>query len=106
MAAAIGDSAVKVRDYLWRMPFWSPYDKWLSSKIADVNHVSSGPFAGSITAALFLKRFVEAAPVFSHFDIYGWTPTALPGKPYGGEPQAARAVFDYLAKTYGAQGDA
>lgn len=106
MASAIGDSAVAVKDYVWRMPFWSPYDKWLSSKVADVNHVSSGPFAGSITAALFLKRFVEEAPVFSHFDIYGWTPTALPGKPFGGEPQAARAVFDYLTKTYGAESDA
>lgn len=105
-AAALTKSAFETRDYLWRMPLWKPYDNWLSSKIADVNHVSNGPFAGSITAALFLARFVEAAPLFAHFDIYGWTPTTLPGKPYGGEPQAARAVFDYLEKRYGSDDSA
>lgn len=105
-ASALTKSAFETRDYLWRMPLWKPYDSWLSSKIADVNHVSNGPFAGSITAALFLARFVEAAPLFAHFDIYGWTPTTLPGKPFGGEPQAARAVFDYLVKRYGSNDSA
>jgi len=88
-------------DMMWRLPFWERYNQWLSSKIADVNHISNGGFAGSITAALFLRRFVERANVFAHFDIYGWTPETLPGKPYGGEPQTARSVFDYLKKTYG-----
>ncbi|GJM03619.1 MAG: leucyl aminopeptidase [Rhodomicrobium sp.] len=100
LAGDIAESALETRDYLWRLPLWAPYDKWLSSKIADVNHVSGGPFAGSITAALFLARFVEEAPLFAHFDIYGWTPTTQPGKPFGGEPQAARAVFNYLEKSY------
>ena len=100
MAEGLERSGVEVKDYMWRHPFWDPYDKWLNSKIADVNHISAGPFAGSITAALFLRRFVENAKSFAHFDIYGWTPKPLPGKPVGGEPQTARAVFDYLEKKY------
>ena len=100
MAAGLEESSRAVLDYMWRLPFWGPYDKWLNSQIADVNHISAGPFAGSITAGLFLRRFVEKAKRFAHFDIYGWTPKALPGKPVGGEPQTARAVFDYLEKKY------
>ena len=101
LASGLETAAFETRDFLWRLPFWGPYDKLLNSKIADVNHISSGPFAGSITAALFLRRFVENAPRFAHFDIYGWSPETLPGRPYGGEPQAARAVFSYLEAHYG-----
>lgn len=99
-ADAVIKSSLKVSDPLWQMPFWQPYDDMLKSKVAQVNHISSGGFAGSITAALFLKRFVKTGPIYSHFDIYGWVPSTKPGKPFGGEPQAARAVFEVLAKTY------
>ena len=101
LAEGIERAAEDTLDFVWRMPFWAPYDKMLSSKIADVNHVSNGPFAGSITAALFLRRFVENTERFAHFDIYGWTPTEQPGKPFGGEPQTARGVFAYLQHVYG-----
>lgn len=101
LAEGIAGAAERSRDYCWRLPFWGPYDKWLSSKIADLNHISSGPFAGSITAALFLRRFVERAESFAHFDIYGWSPEAIAGRPFGGEPQTARAVFAYLEEQYG-----
>jgi len=94
-------SANRVADPLWRMPFWKPYDKLLKSDVADVNHISDGPFAGSITAALFLKRFVENAPAYLHLDIFGWVPRAKPGQPKGGEPQGARALFEYFRKAYG-----
>lgn len=100
LAAGLEGAAEDTWDMMWRLPFWGPYDKWLNSKIADVNHISAGPFAGSIVAALFLRRFVEKAEKFGHFDIYGWTPTSLPGRPFGGEPQVARAVFEYLKRTY------
>lgn len=85
-----------VGDPFWRMPLWRPYDTLLKSRIADVNHISDGSFAGSITAALFLRRFVTQARRFVHLDIYGWTPRAQAGKPEGGEPQGARALFAYL----------
>ena len=82
-----------VGDPLWRMPFWTPYDKLLKSSIADVNHIAEGSFAGSIIAALFLKRFVRNAKRFAHLDIFGWVPREQPGRPKGGEPQARpRAV--------------
>ena len=101
LATGLLAAAESTRDYCWRMPFWRPYDKWLNSKIADVNHISSGPFAGSITAALFLRRFVAADIPFAHFDIYGWSPEKQAGRPFGGEPQTARAVFHYLSEIYG-----
>ena len=88
-------------DPLWRMPLWKPYDANLSSKVADVNHISSGGFAGSITAALFLNRFVENAKSYVHFDIFAWTPVAKPGKPFGGEAQGIRALFKVLEQRYG-----
>ena len=95
-AGALLASGRAVGDPLWRMPFWAPYDKQLKSAVADVNHVAEGPFAGSIIAALFLKRFVKNAKRFAHLDIFGWVPSDQPGRPKGGEPQGARALFHYF----------
>ncbi len=89
-----------VGDTVWRMPFWHAYDQYLESQIADVQHLSDGPFAGSVTAALFLKKFVKNAIKFAHFDIYAWVPKAKPGQPFGGEVQASRALFEYFRSTY------
>jgi leucyl aminopeptidase len=65
-----------------------------------MNNVSDGPFAGAITAALFLKRFVTKAQRYAHLDIYGWRPAAKPLGPKGGEPHAARAVLEALIRHY------
>ncbi|MEZ5775173.1 MAG: leucyl aminopeptidase family protein [Hyphomicrobiaceae bacterium] len=100
-AAAAMAAGRRVEDPLWRMPLWAPYDRMLSSPVADVNHVTGTAFAGSVTAALFLKRFVRDAGCFAHFDIYGWVPKAKPGKPQGGEPQGARAMLELLSERYG-----
>ena len=101
LASDIAKYAASERDPLWRMPFWQPYDSMLDSKTADVNNVSAGGFAGSITCALFLKRFVSKAKAFAHFDIYAWTPPAKPARPEGGECQAARALYALLKARYG-----
>ncbi len=101
LADALSLSAKAVHDPLWRMPLWGPYDELLSSKIADLNNAPAGGLAGSITAALFLARFVEKAKSWLHADIFAWTPTAKPGKTDGGEAQVIRALFDYLEKRYG-----
>ena len=93
-------AAERTADPLWRMPLWQPYQKMLSSKVADINHITSGGFAGSVTAALFLSRFVENARSWVHFDIYGWTPTAKPWMPVGGEAQCIRALFGAIASRY------
>jgi leucyl aminopeptidase len=100
LAGMLQEQSMASHDPVWRMPFWSRYNSMFSSKIADINNAGTGGFAGSITAALFLKRFVENAKSYVHFDIYGWVPQARPGRPVGGEPQAARAIFSYLVSRY------
>ena len=83
------------------MPLWRNYESMLASSIADVSHISAGAFAGSITAALFLKKFAPETAPWMHFDIYAWRPKAAPGRPVGGEAQAIRALFDVLSARYG-----
>ena len=82
-------------DPIWPMPLWSPYKTYLNSDIADIANAASTPFAGSITAALFLERFVADKP-WLHFDIYGWNPVNRPGHPKGGELFALRALYHWL----------
>jgi leucyl aminopeptidase len=101
LALDIGRCATEENDPLWRLPLWPAYDSWLDSKVADVNNAPSGGFAGSITCALFLQRFVEGAGSWLHVDIYGWTPSAKPARPEGGECQAARAIYKLLGERYG-----
>jgi leucyl aminopeptidase len=101
LAAGLLTSGASVGDPLWRMPLWAPYDNLIKSSIADVNHIAEGSYAGSIIAALFLKRFVTDAKRFAHLDIFGWVPREQPGRPQGGEPQAARALFTYFQKEFG-----
>jgi leucyl aminopeptidase len=101
LAAEIAAAAAEAGDPVWRMPLWAPYDEKLASKVADVNNVTSDGFAGSITAALFLRRFVEKAKAWSHFDIFAWNPAARPHGPAGGEAQAIRALEQLLTTRYG-----
>src|SRR5437588_5984801 len=101
LAAQLSDCGRSENDPVWRMPLWRPYDALLESKVADINNVASGNFGGSITAALFLRRFVASAKAWLHFDIYAWNQTAKPGRPEGGECQAARALYALLVSRYG-----
>jgi leucyl aminopeptidase len=96
-SALVGESEA-VGDPVWRLPFWPGYERHLDSEVADMNNVYESPFAGSITAALFLRRFVRNARRFAHFDLYGWRPAPRPLGPKGGEPQTARALFSWLKK--------
>ncbi|MBL8905381.1 MAG: leucyl aminopeptidase family protein [Rhizobiales bacterium] len=100
-AGEISAAARAENDPLWRMPFWRPYYGLFESRIAELNNSSESAYAGSITAALFLKRFVESAKTYVHFDIFGWTPTAKPGRPRGGEAQGMRALFALIRSRYG-----
>jgi leucyl aminopeptidase len=101
LAADVARYAMTENDPLWRMPLWSPYDGWLDSKTATITNAPSGAFAGSITCALFLQRFVEHAKSWLHLDIYAWTPSAKPARPEGGECQGARALYKLLGERYG-----
>ena len=100
-AAAMMQHGLDVQDPVWRMPLWDGYDPMIDGKISDLNNVGQGPFAGSIVAALFLRRFVSRAKCWAHFDLYAWNPSTKPGRPEGGEAQVARALFDLLSARYG-----
>ncbi|MEO1330748.1 MAG: leucyl aminopeptidase family protein [Pseudomonadota bacterium] len=100
LAADLEAASVFARDPVWRLPLWDGYEADLSSKVADVCSVSATGFAGSTTAALFLRRFVEKAASWVHFDIYAWRPKARPGHPEGGACQAALATLEFLKGRY------
>jgi leucyl aminopeptidase len=87
-------------DPLWRMPLWSPYAKYLESPVADINNAGTSSFAGAITAALFLKRFVEKAKVWAHLDIYAWSASNGPTRSVGGEAQCLRTLFHVVKNRY------
>src|SRR5262249_10524537 len=101
LAAGLADCAASETDPLGGLPPWGPSDAPLEPQVADVNNVSSGNFGGSITAALFLRRFVAAAKAWLHCDIYAWNQSSKPGRPEGAECQAARALYALLVSRYG-----
>jgi leucyl aminopeptidase len=88
-------------DPVWPMPLWSGYDDELSSKIADLGNVSAAPFAGSIIAALFLKRFITATPNWLHVDLYAWNSRDRPGRPVGAEAQCVRGLYRLIRARFG-----
>lgn len=98
LSAALTDAATHSADPVWRMPFHAPYERMIEPGIADLDNAPSGGFGGSITAALFLRRFVPDVASFAHFDIYGWQPSAAPGRPKGGIGQGIRTIFTALPK--------
>ncbi len=102
MADALQSAAKTTSDPLWRMPLWAPYSDMLDSDIADTSN-SGGAFAGAVTAALFLQKFVPDDVPWVHLDTYAWRPTNKPGRPKGGEALGLRAVFGYLADKYPAR---
>lgn len=96
MAAPLSTAAPAAADPVWQMPFHEPYEAMLDPGIADLDNAPKGGFAGSITAALFLRRFVGTDTRYAHFDIYGWQPAAAPARPKGGVGQGARAILAAL----------
>jgi leucyl aminopeptidase len=99
-AGALEAAAARVADPVWRLPFHTPYEAMIEPGIADLDNAPSGGFAGSITAALFLRRFAGGLN-YSHFDIYGWTPAAAPARPKGGVGMGARALLEALPEVLG-----
>jgi leucyl aminopeptidase len=88
-------------DPVWRLPLWDGYDGWLKSPVADLNNVSSKPFAGAITAALYLRHFVTNGTKWAHLDVYAWNDQTQPGRPEGGEAQAVRGMWLAIADQFG-----
>jgi leucyl aminopeptidase len=100
LAAELEQAGTYVDDPVWRLPLWAPYAEMLKSDIADVNNAGDGGFAGSITAALFLQKFVPDAIAWAHFDTFAWRPSAKPGRAKGGEALGLRAAFAMLQDRY------
>lgn len=100
MVVALEQGAKAGFDPVWRMPFHAPYEPVIELTIADLDNAPSDSFAGSITAALFLRRFADH-PRYMHFDIYGHTPADQPARPKGGVGQGARALFLALPSILG-----
>jgi leucyl aminopeptidase len=99
LASDLMGCAASENDPLWRLPLWRPYEAMLESKVADINNVGGGQ-GGAITAALFMRRFVTVKS-WLHFDLFAWSASAKPGRPEGGDCQAARALYALLAARYG-----
>ena len=100
LAAALLAAGEAVTDPLWRMPLWKPYDELFSSDVADFANASDSAFAGSVTAALFLQKFVPEGTPWAHFDTFAWRPSAKPGRPKGGDALGLRAGWELLRTRY------
>jgi len=100
LAEALLDGGTANDDACWRMPLWDNYTEMLSSDIADISNAAEGGFAGSVTAALFLKKFVGDDIAWAHFDTFAWQPAAKPGRPKGGAALGLRATWAMLQQRY------
>jgi leucyl aminopeptidase len=103
LAADLLRAGEAVQDPLWRLPLWPPYRKMLKSSVADINNVSDSPFAGAITAALYLQEFVAKETPWAHIDTYAWNASSRPGRPEGGEALALRALYRLIDSRFGAR---
>ncbi|MGV8841172.1 MAG: leucyl aminopeptidase family protein [Bauldia sp.] len=100
LAADLARHGEATADPSWRLPLWRPYLAMMESKVADINNAGTGSFAGAITAALFLQRFVAQPERWLHVDIFAWTASSKPGQPEGGEAQTVRALHALLEERY------
>jgi leucyl aminopeptidase len=101
LAEELATAAAAVNDPLWRMPLWAGYADMLKSGIADINNAGEGGFAGAVTAALFLQRFVPHGTPWAHLDTFAWRPSPRPGRAKGGEALGLRAVWEMLRRRFG-----
>jgi leucyl aminopeptidase len=99
-AAQLLEAGLRARDPLWRLPLHQPYAKQLESPVADINNVTNDTYAGAITAALFLERFVSSSTPWMHIDTMAWNLESRPGRPAGGEAFGLRAIVEMLRRRY------
>jgi len=95
LANALLDAGQRLYDPLWRMPLWRPYLRYLGSQVADIANAGSR-MAGSVTAALYLERFIPGNLPWAHLDVYAWNDQPRPGRPQGGEALGLRAAYALL----------
>ena len=100
LAIQIKKASLEKNDPLWRLPFWNPYEDLIEPDVADLDNAPKGGFAGAITAALFLRRFVDKSKYFVHFDLFAWSQISKPSQSKGGACQSARAMLSVIEKRY------
>jgi leucyl aminopeptidase len=100
LATGLLAAAKAVDDPIWQLPLWQGYNEMLTSSLADLQNSPDSGFAGAITAALFLQRFVLPETAWAHFDVYCWNPSSKPGRPKGGEAMALRACWFHLRNKF------
>jgi len=100
LADDILEAGLENNDPMWRLPLWAGYQRLIASKVADVSNSGESGLAGAITAALFLKTFVDDGIPWVHLDLFGWNPDDKPGRPVGGEAYAQRALFEVIRKRF------
>lgn len=100
LAADIVRHGEMQHDPIWHMPLYAPYREFINSSVADISNDSTQPYAGAVTAALFLKEFVPDSIPWLHFDMMAWNIRSRPGRPVGAEAMAVRALFSYLLEKY------
>jgi leucyl aminopeptidase len=101
LAMDLARHSVLEADHMWRLPLWRGYDNWIEGKVANLTNSADASYAGAITAALFLKRFVTETRSYAHFDIAAWTDRAKPGRPLGAEAQCIRALYSLIKERFG-----
>lgn len=96
-AAQVEAAAEAADELTWRMPLPSRYRKLLDSPIADLKNIG-GPYAGSITAALFLQEFVAEGLPWAHLDIAGpaFSDTVQETGPKGGTGYGVRTLLSLI----------
>ncbi|WP_135079761.1 leucyl aminopeptidase family protein [Terasakiella sp. SH-1] len=87
-------------DHMWRLPLWKPYRKSIDGKTGDISNESSMPYAGAITAGLFLEEFIGETKAWAHLDVMGWNTASKPGRPEGGEAMGLRAAFAMIKNRF------
>jgi leucyl aminopeptidase len=97
---AVMQTSLEAQDPLWQLPLWEGYERYLKSPVADITNSPNYGYAGSITAALFLKRFVTNTREWLHLDTMAWNVDAQPGRPVGGEALGLRALYQFIRERF------
>lgn len=101
LGASLMQQGQKNYDPLWQLPLWEGYNEMLKSQVADINSAPDSSYAGAITAALFLKEFVQHTNEWAHIDMMAWNLSKRPGRPVGGEAMAVRSLYAYISERFG-----
>ncbi|MEQ9176843.1 MAG: hypothetical protein RLP16_07040 [Alphaproteobacteria bacterium] len=92
----------RLADPLWRLPLHQGYRTQIDSKVGDISNTGSTPYAGAITAALFLAHFVGPGVPWAHMDVMAYNISSRPGRPEGGEALGLRAAYHLIRARFAA----